>query len=70
MPGAKTYQAIGFATYHGGRFVGKAKRAELERRMHRQRQVRGAVIAGAGVVAVITVVAVVAGRRGGRTPTV
>ncbi len=30
MPGAKTYQAIGYATYHGGRFYGKKKRMELE----------------------------------------
>ena len=28
MPGPKTYQAIGYATYHGGRFYGKQKRGK------------------------------------------
>jgi len=70
MPGAKTYQAIGYVTYHGGRFVGKAKRAELERQMHRQKQVRGAAVAAAVVVVALVLVAGVAGRRASRVPTV
>jgi hypothetical protein len=69
MPGAKTYQAIGYATYHGGRFYGKAKRAELERQMHRRKQVRGAAVI-VGAVAALALGAVVINRRGGRVPTV
>ena len=66
MPGAKTYQAIGYATYHGGRFWGKAKRAELERQSHRKRQARGAVIA----VATLTLCVGIISRRGNSVPTV
>jgi len=69
MPGAKTYQAIGYATYHGGRFWGKAKRAELERQSHRKRQARGAVIAVAAV-ATLTLCVGVISRRGNSVPTV
>lgn len=70
MPGAKTYQAIGYATYHGGRFWGKAKRAELERQAHhRQRQTRRVAIA-AGAVVALAVGAAVISRRSGGMPTV
>ena len=68
MPGPKTYQAIGFATYQGGRFLGKSKRADLERKMHRRKRVRSAAIAGGALVAAAIVAASVS--RAGRTPTV
>ncbi len=68
MPGAKTYQAIGYATYHGGKLYGKQKRAELERAQRRRRNQAGggAALAALAVVAVVAVVA----RRASRTPTV
>ncbi len=68
MPGAKTYQAIGYATYHGGRFYGKKKRMELEHaRKKRHDQTRAAVAVAA--VALVVVVAVAA-RRASSMPTV
>ena len=68
MPGAKTYQAIGYATYHGGRFYGKKKRMELEpARKKRQDQTR----AGVAVAAVVLVAVVaLAARRASSVPTV
>ena len=69
MPGARTYQAIGYATYHGGRFYGKQKRAELERQSRRKRkEQQGAVAAGVAVAALGLVV--VLARRAGRVPSV
>ncbi len=69
MPGAKTYQAIGYATYHGGRFYGKKKRMELEHaRKTRRDQTRAAVAVGA--VALVVVVVAVAARRASSMPTV
>ena len=68
MPGAKTYQAIGYATYHGGRFYGKAKRAELERaRKKRRDQTAAATTAGAVLLVAALAVAV---RRSSRMPSV
>lgn len=69
MPGAKTYQAIGYATYHGGRFWGKAKRAELERQLHRRRRVRGIAV-GAGAAVALALGVGLLTRRGSRIPTV
>lgn len=69
MPGARTYQAIGFATYQGGRVLGKHKRAELERQVLRKRRERQGVAAAAAAVAVIGLVAVAA-RRASRMPTI
>ena len=49
MPGARTYQAIGFTTYQAGRVWGRRKRAEIERqaRLRRQRTAAGLVAAPA-----------------------
>lgn len=63
MPGARTYQAIGFATYHGGRVLGRRYRAALRR----DATVFAAAVALAGLVVALLVQAL---RRAGRPPTI
>lgn len=63
MPGARTYQAIGFATYQGGRLYARRHRAEL-----RRAAVKGAtLVALAGLVAALLASAL---RRAGGQPTI
>lgn len=69
MPGARTYQAIGYATYHGGRLYGRQKRAELERQTQRKRKEQQGAVAAVVAVAAVGLVVVLA-RRAGRVPTV
>ncbi|CAB4939792.1 unannotated protein [freshwater metagenome] len=63
MPGSRTYQAIGFATYQGGRIYARRNREALQRR---------AALAGAGAVAVVGVLAALSAtaRRRSRLTTV
>lgn len=65
MPGARTYQAIGFATYQGGRLWGRRKRAEIERKARLRRRQQRSAAAGVTLVLVVVLgtVAVVRSRR-------
>ena len=64
MPGARTYQAIGYATYHGGKFVSRRKKAEAQREAERQAKRHKTKVRGAAIVVVIAGVAIIAARRG------
>jgi hypothetical protein len=62
MPGPRTYQAIGFATYQGGRIYARRRRAELQRQ---------AAVAGGATLALLVVSAAVlaaARQRSGHLP--
>jgi hypothetical protein len=62
MPGPRTYQAIGFATYQGGRLYARRRRAELQ---HQAAVAGGAALA---VLAVGAAVLVAAKASAPRTP--
>ncbi len=64
MPGARTYQTIGYATYHGGRLISRRKKAEAQRQAERAQKRHRTKIRGAVIVLVVVGVAVVATRRG------
>ena len=64
MPGARTYQTIGYATYHGGRLLSRRKKAEAQREAERRAKRHRTKLRGAVIVVVVTGVAVVAARRG------
>jgi len=66
MPGARTYQAIGFATWHGGRVFGARYRAALRRDLETAAAVAG-VVALVGLIAAVLAQAL---RRAGRAPTI
>ena len=55
MPGARTYQAIGYATYHGGRFYGEGRSAR-ERERRPPQEARAEPQAAVGVAVVVAVV--------------
>ncbi len=67
MPSARTYQTIGFATYHGGRLLSRRKKAEAQREAERRAKRHKVKLRGAAIAAGIAVVAVVAARRGSGT---
>jgi hypothetical protein len=64
MPGARTYQTIGFATYHGGRFLSRRKKAEAQREAERQAKRHKTKVRGVVIAAVVVGVAALAARRG------
>ncbi len=64
MPGARTYQTIGYATYHGGRFISRRKKAEAQREAERRAKRHRTKIRGVLIVVVVAGVAVAAARRG------
>ena len=64
MPGARTYQTIGYATYHGGRLLSRRKKAEAQREAERRAERHKTKIRGAVIVVVVAGVAIVAARRG------
>jgi hypothetical protein len=70
MPGARTYQAIGYAAYHGGKFVGRHKRAEAQREAEYARKRHQTKVTGLVIAAVVASVAVRAARRASKPPTV
>jgi hypothetical protein len=59
MPSARTYQAIGYATYHGGKVYARRHRAELQRRA----LVPGLVVAGVALAAAAAAVTAAARSR-------
>ena len=64
MPGARTYQTIGYATYHGGRLLSRRKKAEAQREAERRAKRHRTKLRGVVIAAVVAGVAVVAARRG------
>ena len=64
MPSAKTYQRIGFATYHGGRLLSRRKLAEAQREADRRHRRHKAKVRGLMIAAVVVGVALTAARRG------
>jgi len=67
MPGARTYQTIGYATYHGGRLLSRRKKAEAQRQAERAQKRHKTKVRGAVIVLVVAGVAVVAARRGSQS---
>ena len=64
MPGARTYQTIGYATYHGGRLLSRRRKAEAQREAERRAKRHKTKIRGVVIVVVVAGAAVVAARRG------
>ncbi len=70
MPSARTYQAIGYATYHGGRFVGNRKRTEAQRQAEYARKRHQTKVTAAVIAVVVTGLAIAKVRRGSQMPSV
>ena len=70
MPSAKTYQAIGFATYHGAKLKAKSKLRGAPVPPPKKRGPDRKVLIGGGAALALVAVLAVAAQRSSRMPTV
>lgn len=70
MPSAKTYQAIGFATYHGAKLKAKSKLGRAPLPPPKKRRPDRRVLIGAGVVLALLAVLGLVRQSSSRMPTV
>ena len=70
MPSAKTYQAIGFATYHGAKLKAKSKLGRAPLPPPKKRGPDRKVLIGAGVALALLALLGVAKQRSSAMPTV